>query len=461
MKVELIFKMDQNSLFIAMNSSKTEKYSIYTIAKICVEVQSDSNEVRLGQEFQICIERHKTLHVFQIRIHSPNDRSLIYLCSIDHVKFHQMRSEQSLHISFEYFIDHLKKMLDECREGRLNIAMKLGNHEAGQLMIYEKGTFKDLVHISLPIERAPIEVILLYANESNENLKQQNNKLSRDVCEYEKNLREKKDQLHKANEELVKMQEDLRCQEKTYVSRLRDNTTRSEKEINQILESKELQRIDFEKKIAALHNQICDLMKENALVRDQFKMGVKKISELEANNKVLSTCKETLQEEKSNRMVTAKKTDLLLNELRKQLYAVEEKNLEYEKLITDLEAELSAEKKICQIKRDGLKMATEDICNANAIIRKQAKEIETLKTKIDLRTEVAIKQEGILREKTNSNDLIKFKLDEIEASLKENDGVSRVTEEKIDWICSQTKQIEEKYQNKIDEIYKKLILLNK
>jgi len=80
---------------------------------------------------------------------------------------------------------------------------------------------------------------------------------------------------------------------------------------------------------------------------------------------------------------------------------------------SELSAELEAEKNICQSKRNGLQIATDEISKANSIILKQNKIIDELRKKIDYKNEKTTKQELLLQEKIKENNNLKMKLEKI------------------------------------------------
>lgn len=127
----------------------------------------------------------------------------------------------------------------------------------------------------------------------------------------------------------------------------------------------------------------------------------------------------------------------------------------------ELLAELEAEKKICQIKKDGLKMATEDICNANTIIRKQAAEIEMLRKKVEVRTEVALKQEQLLHESGKGKENLGNLMENINEALKHTSELNKDTEHNIKSIRDRTNFIESKYRDRIDDLYDRLCTISK
>lgn len=88
-----------------------------------------------------------------------------------------------------------------------------------------------------------------------------------------------------------------------------------------------------------------------------------------------------------------------LQDSRKEMLELKEKLKKYDKNKADLVAELEAEKKISQTKRQALEMATEEISKANQIIMKQNQELNKMKKTIGWRTEVALQQEQAIKQK--------------------------------------------------------------
>lgn len=59
-----------------------------------------------------------------------------------------------------------------------------------------------------------------------------------------------------------------------------------------------------------------------------------------------------------------------------------------------MEAELEAEKKICQTKKHALHIATDELANNTETLRLQQQEIDQSRKKIEWRTKVLIRQEN-------------------------------------------------------------------
>ena len=61
----------------------------------------------------------------QIRINDNNDQTKIFLCTIDNYLYERIKLEQSLHVTFPGFIDHLVKIFESCRKGELYVKIEI------------------------------------------------------------------------------------------------------------------------------------------------------------------------------------------------------------------------------------------------------------------------------------------------------------------------------------------------
>lgn len=447
------------------SSVKLSKYPIYSCENIPIQVKS--HDKLTEQRFNLTIEKHKTINLMHIRLSCVNDKTMIFLCSVDDARFEQFKIDQSLHVTFEYFVKHITQMFDDYRANRMHLMVIAnadgGHNERGQLQFYEKGKLKNLIHISLPIERAPIEVILHYVNESYTKLQEQNHLLAQTNNSLTMELQQRADQLSATEKLIDELKAEMNEQNKMQLNKQKEAIGRLEHEFKLVNESKDFQKQELEKQVTDFRARIDALVKENYATKEQHRTESKISAQLRNDNKKLSECvnelqtqMEQLKSDQMHRKNVTQKSDHIQQELRKQMQSLQDRVTVYEKQINELRAELDAEKNICQIKRNGLKMATEDICNANTIIRKQATEIASLKEKIDWRTEVALKQEQVICERGKVNDNITNLMQSLDASLKENAEQGQLTEHKLEWLTKQTDHLERKYEAKIDEIYNKL-----
>lgn len=457
--------MNDYTFFLDPNN-KNQKSTIYSADKLQIEVHS--NGCNAYQAFNIIIDKHNQQNAIQIRLTNLKDKTKMFVCNIDDVRFDSFKVEQSLHVTFDGFVKHLTQILDNCRKSKLNVIIQMDSNTAGQLEFYEKGTFKNLIHISLPIEPAPIELILFAINQSYARL-QDANQLSAQKCSnFEMELLQKNERIDRLNETIQRLKNDLNEQEQVAENRAKEQIARMEQEMKHIGDTNEFQRQELEKQINAYRTRIDALVKDNFTLNEQFKRETAHLTQLRTENQELKrnlvTAKEQIEMLKNGQAgqrLTAQKNDHILNDLRKQVQCLQDKVNLCEKQKSEILAELDAEKNICLIKRNGLKMATEDICNANGIIRKQAAEIAALKEKVAWRTEVALKQEQVIRERGKENEKAKEIMEFVGGAVQNNIEQSEEIQNKLKSLQSKADAMENKYKDRISDVLHEISILDK
>lgn len=452
---------------------KKSKQLVYKYDNLPIRMVLTADQLHTNQmeSFSFFIEKHKSLNLIQIRLSNAHDSSLVFICTIDDEKFQQFKIEQSLHVTFEAFVNQISEMVEKCGQRKMNGLLTINNNEnqhidtfqSMRLEFYEKGTFKNLIHISLPIMSAPLEVILFHINHTTAQIQEENRILMQKNMNFQMELTQKSEEIDCLNGVINGLKSNLNEQEKIFREKYKEQLMRLESEIKEMTNKKNYQTQEFDKQINAFKNRIETLVKENFTLSEQWKSENKQNMQLRNDNKKsinkiaeLNQQLDQLNNERMCQRTSVKKNDQIVLDLRQQLKDLEQKMMKCDKENQELMAEVQAEKNICQIKKDALKMATEDICNANTIIRRQAAEIELLKRKVDLRTEVALKQEQVIREagkgKENLGDLMK----QIDVAIKENAEKNQETEHKLKSIRDRTNLLEDKYRDRIDDIYSKL-----
>lgn len=455
---------------------KTSKYLVYKCDCLPIEMVLTTEKMHANSidDYNFCIEKHKTMNLIQIRLSSVRDNTSVFICTIDNTKFENFKVEQNLYVTFETFVNHITEMVEKCRQKRMNILLTMENSgfepskaQKYRLQFYEKGTFKNLEHISLPIESAPFEVILFHINQTYAYSQEENRILIQKNNNLQLELAQRDGQIDMLNGAINGMKNNLSEQEISFKERLKEHTNRLEIEIKELNDVKNYQTQEFEKQIAAFKARVETLMKENYTLTEQIQSEQKQTSKLRADGKkalnVISNLNQQIEQlngERLNQQNVVQKNDKCVTDLRKQVNDLEQKMMMYKKQKQELLAELEAERNICQIKKDGLKMATEDICNANTIIRKQATEIEMLRKKVELRTEVALKQEQLIREAGKGKENLGNLMEKINDALKQNTEQSKDTDSRIQSIRDRTNLIESKYRDRIDDLYDKICTIS-
>lgn len=454
-------------VFFLDPSNKSRKSTIYVADKLLVEI-GDSESLNGNQNiFNIIIDKHISQNSIQIRLTNVKDKSKMYVCNIDDGRFERFRVEQSLHVSFDGFLKHLIQLLDNCRKTKLHVRLLMGGNSIGQLQFYEKGTLKNLVHISLPIEHAPTELIVFALNHAYASLQDANVLAAQKYANLEMELAAKNDRIERQNETIQHLKNDLNEQELAATNRAKEQMVRREQEFKHVADSKDFQRQELEKQVAAFRARIDALVTESHTQAEQLKKEAATVTKLRNENQKLKDNLigareqyDALNNGQQIQRATTQKNEHLLTELRRQVQNLQEQLHVCEKQRSEALAELDAEKNICQIKRNGLKMATEDICNANAIIRKQAADIVTLKEKIAWRTEVALKQEQVIRERKQDGENTKDLLEFVGGAVQQNVEQSEEVRNKLENLMMKADMIERKYKNRISNVLSELPLFD-
>lgn len=454
-------------IFFLDPQNKSRKSTIYVTDKLQIESNTDCPG-SIASTFGVIIDKHISQNFIQIRLVNAKDKSKMYVCNIDDSRFENFRVEQALHVSFDGFLKHLIQLLDNCRKTKLHVSLLMDNQSGtGQLQFYEKGTFKNLVHISLPVEVAPTELIMYALNQAYAALQDANAMAAQKYANLEMEMMQKTERIERLNETVQRLKNDLSEQELVAANRTKEQVMRMEQDFKHMSDTKDLQRIELEKQISAYRARIDALVAENHAQSEQLKKEAMIVAQLRTDNQKLKDnlkiAKEQMDIMKNGQLAqraTTQKNEQVWSELRRQVQSLEEQLKACEKQKSEILAELDAEKNICQIKRNGLKMATEDICNANAIIRKQAAEIVSLNEKIALRTEVALKQEQLIRERGKENEKAKEVLEFVGGAVQNNIEQSDVIKNQLESLRVKTDLLENKYKSRIDNILKELPISN-
>lgn len=455
--------MLDSSLFIN-DLNKNLLKTVYSRNNVSIEI--NENDTQTSQQFNISIEKHKIQNSMQIRLTNAQNKTIIFISTIDDQKFEKIKIEQSLRVSFDQFLKHITQMLEQCGQnhGKFYLQLCLSNdNDCNYLQFFEQGTFKNLIHLILAIERASFDLILFYVNESYVKLQEQNRQSAQRTSALQSELAEKTQTIDVLNETINKLKTNINDQEKMTVVRYKEQLARMEQEFKHVAESKDFQRQEMEKQLTAFRARNDTLIKENYTLSEQLKKESKhklqlqhETEKLQETVKNLTKEMEQIRNEQTHSKSVAQKYDHIANDLRKQIQTLEDKNHLLEKQNSEISAELDAERNICQIKRNGLKIATEDICNANTIIRKQLAEIAELQEKIKCRTQIALEQERIIQENGLKSSNMASLLETIDAAVKENDMRGEETLNRIRDLQSHADMLERKYQNKIGDIQDKI-----
>ncbi|XP_037952125.1 spindle assembly abnormal protein 6 homolog isoform X1 [Teleopsis dalmanni] len=352
----------------------------------------------------------------QLRVTEKTDQRRMWLCTIDGSNFHELKQDQSLHVTFSGFIENLVKILQDCQAGKLEICviqMQKQNNDRTtnsqyQMQFVEMRSFKNLVHLSLPCVLAPLNVVLFYMNTILDSLQKKAaiHEVTAQQLQVESHTHIR--HIEQLQAENSKLRETLLESKRNSSQRHADEIQKLEENIRDVLENRKIDNERHRKAQLTMQLQIDKLTLEKANIQTEKLQDQKKI---EALNEELCAVKshvaqmkdqnETLHGELASIRNVERKNEMQLMDARKHITELQEKSKKYEKSKADIIAQLDAEKNILHTKRQALEMASAEISKANEIIVKQNQELVRLRKTVIWRTEVALHQEKAVLEKDN------------------------------------------------------------
>ncbi|XP_067619396.1 spindle assembly abnormal protein 6 homolog isoform X2 [Eurosta solidaginis] len=449
--------------FCNFNHSKNTECILPTM-ELMVNFRWDSD--RIKKPCILCAEKIVCKGLLQLRLTEKNDQRRMYITTVDGGSFSELKQDQSLHVTFTGFIENLARMLQDCRTGKLELALVKNQNcgadypETYQLQFIEMRSFKNLIHLCLPSRIAHLNVVLFYMSNrldtvekrsqaqenelqtlqqeiemhlrTNEHLKAENSKLRENIVENARNL----NQRH--SEEIQHLQESLR---KSSEQRQKDNE-RNQQTITAL-------QLQLDKLMADKNTLQMDKMKEQKRVE----MLNEEISSSKSQCSALKEQIERLHAEISSMKNTERKNEMHLSDARNHISDLQEKFKRYDKAKADVVAELEAEKKISQTKRKALEMAAEEISKANEIIMKQTQELIKLKKTISWRTEVAIQQEKAIDDKDKLLQLRETELTQARQAVR---SLREEIPQQLEAMRKFANSLEQKYSEQIQSLREKL-----
>lgn len=334
--------------------------------------------------------------------------------TIDPVTFERIKCEQSLNVTYDGFVEHFTKILDACKRSELHLSL-VGDESSGRkLQFYEKRSFRNLVHLAVPIAEPPVHFVLYYINAALTTTQQQANASAQQANKLMRELDHRDTQIGDLKAELKMLANKVAEKENLVFTRNTDQANRLQMELKHLTDAKEADARKFGHTIKTLQDTVDYLTKENFNCVDRCGQETKKLDAAREELRQLKVATKTARDETerlradviahTNRDL---KTEHLMAELRKQLADQQDRLQAVDKQRQEWAAELEAEKQIARTKRTALELATDEINKANSIIVKQAKEVGQLRSKVELRTEVALQQERRVKELESMNERLR------------------------------------------------------
>ncbi|XP_073819075.1 spindle assembly abnormal protein 6 homolog isoform X2 [Musca autumnalis] len=453
--------------FVNVNNSKNIECVIPT-EEVMVTFRGDSQQKRLCYVFA---EKIDFKELIQLRLTEKGDQRKMYISTVDSNSFQELKQDQSLHVSFTGFVENVVHLLKECHAGKLELNLLGPQKEKRiinisddtmddfQIQFVEKRSFKNLVHLSLPCRRAPLNVVLFYMNNILEAIQK--------LLLQEQGNQQLQNELLTRNQKIEIMEEECKKLRENIFETARNTNQKHAEEIHQLQEKlrtcSELRQQDNEKSrnaLLSLQKQMDKIVLEKQSIQNERLQDQKRtdmlnddLNEMRAKYTNIKELNEKLQQETSSLKNSERKHEMHLQDYKKEINDLKESLKKYEKSKAELMAELEAEKKISHTKRQALEIATEEISKANQIILKQSQELNKLKKAINWRTEVALQQEQAI---TAKNVQIKEKDDQI-AFLKQTVDVLRTEIPKeLDSMRKYATALDAKYSKQIASMQSKI-----
>lgn len=390
------------------------------------------------------------------------DQTDMLLCTIDSDIFERIKLEQSINVSYTGFIDYLLQILDGCRKEELHVAI-ISNNSQKFIQLYEKRPFKNLTHLYLPIKKADTTTILFHMNQTLSTLQTQLVAYKTQLETQQLDSNDKHATIDKLKQEIKQLRISMKEQENQIFNRNTEEVNQLHSEIKELQNEKETNERKMKLELRSQQDRI------DTLTRDLFSTNERLEEEKRKQDLLKTEISRTKHYITENHSLQSELEQLKLKEIRFESKISELQVLhndsqlqahKNEKRIEELLAQLEAEKRISKTKRDALELAGEEVTTANRIIRKQTGEIEKLKSKCDLRTELALKQEQVIQEKDKEIDnlhniLVQLKKEFDQSKLKKEEVLETIQNLQESADC-----LEDKYKQKIRDVENKLEFSN-
>uniref|UniRef100_A0A182RKU4 SAS-6_N domain-containing protein n=2 Tax=Anopheles funestus TaxID=62324 RepID=A0A182RKU4_ANOFN len=423
-----------------------------------LRINIESVAMRKQQMFYILVEQIDLQNLIQIRMTQVNDHSRMFISTIDNASYEQIRTEQSLHVTFQGFVDHLIKILDSCKREELHLALVTENN-SHMLQIFEKSSFKNLTHLLLAMENASTETVLFHINQSLQMLQEQTSAYSLQVQKYQTEMSSKNDTISKMQEEMISLNGKIREQENLIFNRNTEEVNRLHQTIKNLNECKDAEEKRLKSILHSMQEKIDQLTQETYERTERMVQETKRFEiirednvKLRGQNAQIKEELERLQASVSSQQSRESRSEITVAELKRQLSEMQSKLKIAQKQRSELEAELEAEKNICHTKKHALQLTTDELANASSVINKLNKENVKLQSKIDLRTEIAMRQEKMLLEKEKQTMELSNTLVAIQQEHVKNKSCNEEYAETVRRLKETTDLIEEKYRKKINDM---------
>ncbi|XP_043605005.1 spindle assembly abnormal protein 6 homolog isoform X1 [Bombus pyrosoma] len=441
------------------------------------------NKEERQRELRVNVESHagispvcrKSLCVL---LADDDDPCFLYSLFITEDDFKILKSQQGLLVDFDNFATQLIYLLEQCQIPATNLSksppkfLLLLAEEGGEWMLklVETNNFKHLCHLSLNISPASDSDLKTHMamkiKQLKENILQQN----RDALALETRLNDLLNKVETKTREFDQLEQKY-ITEKSQMQILSSEQIGLEKDkfAKAQLEwqcQSEKQKIEIERRhtemIKQLHTELAELRTQNSTYKDKLSLleatnveQLKQLQNLEKDLNITQRDLNLLKKQNSKLDTDYHDRDKSVNSLRTKVAVLEQELKDKGILITKhtemlktakeqkqhLEDLLTEKEGQLQRKQNSLRNLSDDLVKANEILTKLQNELASTKSKLKLRTSIALEQERLLDTKQKEVGQLENKMENL---VKETKDAKTEIENLKEQLKTQQNQLEEK-----------------
>ncbi|CAK9820367.1 Spindle assembly abnormal protein 6 homolog [Anthophora quadrimaculata] len=407
-----------------------------------------------------------------------DDPCFLYSLFITEEDFKVLKSQQGLLVDFDNFATQLIHLLEQCQIPSANLSkpppkfLLLLAEESGEwtFKLVETNNFKHLCHLSLNISPACDSDIKTHMamkiKQLKENILQQNRNtlaLETRLNDLVNKVETKTNELEQLEQKYATEKSQMQISSSEQISFEKDRFAKARLEWQC---QSEKEKLEMERRhteiVKELHTELAELRTQNLTYKDKLSLleatnaeQIKQLQNLEKDLNVTQRDLNLLKKQNSkldtdyhekDKMVNSLKTKVavfeqelkdkavLINKHTEMLKTAKEQKQHLEDLLTEKEGQL-------QRKQNSLRNLSDELVKANEILTKLQNELASTKSKLKLRTSIALEQERLLDTKQKEVGQLENKM---ESLMKETKDAKTEVEILKEQLKTTTNQLEEK-----------------
>ncbi|CAG4956039.1 unnamed protein product [Colias eurytheme] len=362
-----------------------------------------------------------------LKLTLSDDEDPMFLCRIQITRcdYEELKKQQGLLIDFDNFPSQVVRLLQQCTANNMFLILNQINPVTYNFEVVEHNEFKRLVHLCLKTGPACDDDVKQHMAETIADLKKSLSALKSSSASSEALWNDRcakmEVKIHDMTLALAKMEEDKLRRESEYQEALRQEKDRLAQEKLQLQKAADLNAKNFlassQQSLAVKEKQIDELSQTCRQLRDTISQLERQVSDKTQRTMYLE--KEVQKFHLEVTTLTAKNTALEreISEREKQIHQLNMKCGSLEKNVKDnsdvikelsenvqtlsleknsLERRLSLSESLANRNNEAAQSTTEQLLKANQIISKQNNDIIEMKDKLLCRTAIALEQEKVI-----------------------------------------------------------------